>query len=209
MKNKGIITGILKMIGILSLLLYSCAKKDPQPIYLTDAVKKLYNYQPGTYWVFYDSLLLTPNKDSFVVVSNHTVPPFTGGKEFTAEETYIDIKVFEPGGVSYTWSINLSAPSGIIAFGPGVEETIFFSVPPDYAWTKYHKYELLPSYSTVNGVYDSVYKITTSIDSGVLYGNSWSHDIFVISPKVGFVAIKYDNSGKKANLSLLRYKIVK
>jgi hypothetical protein len=166
----------------------SCSTKKQNPVYLNADLKKYFDYQIGTYWLFYDSL--NHRTDSLYVFSNHDDLPFWDGK--TPTET-IDIYLYD----NLSWELILNSPYGSYIFMNDTGEYIDPLTKYMPFYTDGINSTLLPFYKIGAVTYKNVYKII-STETG---------DIYYINADCGFLAIQQIKYTRK-NLYLIKCNIV-
>jgi len=141
--------------------LFACSKKEQlHPVYVDAALAKYFDYQPGSYWVFYDSL--NNNMDSMYVFSADTLPP------------YID-----PGNPNEEIRINMGLDSSI-------SFTLNLAANQSFLFVKYYH----PNKSVDGIEYPNVFTNNIPFDTGSklingAYYNGYYQNTFIQDEKIG------------------------
>jgi hypothetical protein len=191
--------------------LFSCSKNTIQPVYVNTQLKQYFNYLPGSYWIFYDSL--NNKKDSMYVDQIDTFPPYSVGSNIA--ETVI-----------YTLGIDTSIGIGLYLANTSCDLRVSFL---EYTPSESINY---PYYFTNNFPFDTGKEIINSINFNGFYENTFINniqlgayscndvyriqydssgvaDVFYINEDVGFLAILFNNQYAQKHMYLINYKIIK
>jgi len=203
--------GFILFTFLVIINLFSCSKKTMQPVYVNTQLKQYFNYLPGSYWIFYDSL--NNKKDSMYVASVHTFPPFYNQNipnETIYYVMYIDTTVgmglylnYVGCNLEVSYLPNLS--NGSVEYPYYFTNMIPFDTGMDLINSTYFTgfYENSFIKSMQLGAYscNNVYKIQ--------YDSSGVADVFYINEDIGFLAILFNNRYAQKHLYLINYKIIK
>ena len=188
---------------------FSCNKNSTQqPMYINATFKDYFNYQPGSYWVFYDSS--NNEKDSYYVTSNEDYFPFTNNTP--NEEIFINIHS----------NINqelLRFGMGVNAAGFDFEDTFndIFSeslINNQYAklfdtiTSPFYKLFFFEKYIIGTNSYTNVYMAINSVAPGGAYFSHESDTIF-FNYSDGFIGFFYNNSYLVKRLVLINSKLIR
>ena len=197
-----------------------CACKKTQniaPTYISADFKSYFDYQAGTYWVFYDSLnnvfdsiLVTGYTDQQVTngnISNEEVQIMMGNYNIGASGSVAQWNMFLANN---TCSINLENGSyGSATATELVKDYPFRTGTYDFTSNQYNEQvvwttQLLNSYTIGTATFLNVYMITNSYTY-----SAYSMDTFYINADNGFIAIMQHDSYASSRLFLNRELIVK
>ncbi len=201
------------LVGIISVLLFSC-KKEPEkkPVYFDDEFKRTFNYQVGTYWVFYDSL--NNRLDSLVVLNNEYFKPFSTSQP----SEFYNISMHFFNSVSDTEStflnIQLTAPYYSVLFLVYTTNAtnVEFEYPAEFlqktpfetgatnisgsGFVGFCKRTFIGNLQIGSKIYKNVYRIEYN-DTHVP-----TMDVFYFNMEYGFLEILFDNQFMKRKLYL-------
>jgi len=192
------------VILLLLLTVLPCCKKpqNVQPTYISADFKSYFDYQPGTYWLFYDSV---NNYFDSVVVATYTDQQVTTAQT-SNEEVQIAMLGYYQGAMGSTssWSMFLAQNTCSISFGAsGYYEPTGDELAKDmpfrtgsYSFSNNVTHQpvtwntvLLPNYTLGTATFKNVYMITNALDNG-----AYATDTFYINADNGFIAIMRHNS---------------
>jgi hypothetical protein len=209
-------TKTLLITTLFAVVLFSCTKEPEQkPVYFNAAFKSAFNYQIGSYWVFYDSV--NSRSDSLSVISNKYYKPFyvAGTRE---EVVNVSMKFFNATSASSTIGLQfqLAAP-----FSCGM---FFAYIHPDSGINSQYPTDLINGmpFNTGKksiavgdfiGFYESSFIGNMKIN-GVTYSNVYrteynnTHlsavDVFYFNADYGFLKISFHNQYVNKELYLIR-----
>jgi|ERR1035437_9138224 hypothetical protein len=178
--------------------LFSCSKQQQRVNNLNPDFKKYFDYQPGSYWVFYDSL--NHHMDSLAVIG-YTDKQVTINQGIIDEE--VAIGMGEQNLDSLTngieWVLDLSSSyNSTLTIDIGFNEMVYGiadkmpfitgkNIDNKYDSGSYRQTTLFSSYNIENTTYNNVYQI-------LYYYNATSYsDTFYINKDNGFIAILLNN----------------
>src|SRR5690606_13089188 len=179
------------LICTITLYISSCTKFEKLPeVHVAEELMEYFNYQPGTYWVYYDSV--NHKTDSFWISENSCCVQHDDGKN-----NYITPSIYtkSKSGVEVGHGLRASTASFGYQFDKLNDSyaypTFFFSVP--FSSNYMDLVVLGNSYQNILGL--------TNFD----YPDQ--KDSLFISKEIGVVKMKFPTTN--TNYNLLRYKIVK
>jgi len=191
------------------MVFFSCTPQKNSTVHINANLKSYFNYQPGSYWVFYDAL--NNYYDSL------TVETYSDGQN-TANNIQIescDIGIFEYHldsiNVSAIWGLTLTQNNTLLTIG----ETIYSEFTQNFpfitgtsSFGNSNPYPeavnttFLSSFGVGNNNYTNVYEIIYT------YSNTSYSDTFYINQDQGFLEIILNNQYFQKKLYLNRYKII-
>lgn len=173
---------------LLLIFLFSCKKENNRIDHINDDLRNHFSYQPGTYWVMYDSL--RGETDSLYITSNSGV---VYDSVISGPQIIMSMLDSNSLGVS-KWRLILSAQYPLMVNMPG----------STYLSTLFSKWPTDPNNATwtdMGNVYQNVYAQHIHYPA--------AEDLtFVIHPDTGFIVIKVSSPGTQQSLHLLRHKTV-
>jgi len=189
--------------------MYSCKKNNPIPHKIIDAhLKGAFDFQPGTYWIFKDSL--TGQVDSFYVRNNWNSIYTNASPSYTYDGITVDIKEVNElpiGSDTARWGIGLAQNQ--LAFSDYYKDDFFNYDAIIYPFTSgiqpYDVYPesiiLMSSFSINNStIFNNVAEICYS--GGV-------NDFFYLNSDVGLIKIVLNQRDAIRVWELQRWNIVK
>jgi len=205
---------VRKLIVVTSILLLvvaglcSCVRPKRSPVYVNADLRSYFGYEPGSYWVFYDSLHNTT--DSLYVVNKIDHAPYYDGR--SPNEVIEIYMINSPDNLS--WMLSLGAASttmtvsdpnnpsrGVVAdpltnnwpFDQGTTHSSFDS--STYECT------FFPTAIVNTVAYNNVYKVVNTKKTG--------SDTYYFNADNGFTGIQLNGAFYQKNLALVRYKVVR
>jgi len=188
--------------------MYSCKKNNPVPHRIIDAdLKGAFDFQPGTYWIFKDSL--TGQIDSFYVRGTSMANNTSNNPSYTYDEMDIDIKEVNEspiGADTARWGIDLE------------QNKIYLS---DWYIDNFADYDPIvypfTSGTQTSAVYNQSIILLNTVTSGINSFNNVAiinftgglNDYFYLNADVGFVKIVLNQRGANRVWELQRWNIVK
>src|SRR5690606_25162322 len=159
-------------------------------VHVAEELMEYFNYQPGTYWVYYDSV--NHKTDSFWISENSCCIQQDDGKN-----NYITPSIYtkSKSGVEVSFGLRASTASFGYSFDRLYDTTsspVFFFTAP-YS-SNYSNLEV------INNLYQDIRALTNS-------DYPTQKDSLFISKEIGVVKMKFPSNN--TNYNLLRYKIVK
>ena len=211
MKTNGLL--IIFIIFILSV--FSCKKNDELSHYpINSDLKSAFNYLPGTYWIYRDSI--SGEIDSFAVRNNVFSTDVVAGN-YAIDEIGINITQYRSSSVTdtSTWLVSLSinsigltwyknfymgvyyfklTPSFMYPFNVGIIQNEFGQTLTDSGFLS----QVYSSYNLNNKVYSNVAMVNHISE------NSYSLNLYV-NPEFGFIKMRiydaYDTVNKVFELT--------
>ena len=193
---------------VLVAVLFSCGKEKEQINYINADFKKYFDYQQGSYWVFFDSL--NHHRDSLYVYG-------VSDKQETVNQGVVDEELaigmmeqdLDSATNSIEWALDLGAPySSDLTIDLGFNEILYvflYNMPfqletvlGDNSVFKSWTSTILPTFSIGNTTYNNVYEIFYLFNS-----NSYS-DTFYLNADKGFIAIMLNDQNFHKRLFLTR-----
>ena len=190
---------------IVCLLVMSGCRKlvdKNQPVYIEQHFKDTFDYKPGTYWVFYDSL--TGLTDTFKITLSGGIAPYFDPNNLSANSEAINKFIIDTTTVlKLTWEMEIGAPYylSITSYEGRFGNRLMYGWP----FKTDADLELIPNYIDMNNIYNNVYHKK----SKSLFGNTYEIESWV-SPQFGLITLKYSSSiiGNKS-LHLVAYNIIR
>jgi len=196
------------MIFLLLLLagLYSCTKPQAiQPTYVSAGIKSYFDYKPGSYWIFYDSV---NNYFDSVVVTNYADQQVTTTSTST-EQVQIAMEAFYEDTeyaayASSPWSMFLAGNTCSIMptlplysnYNRQNGDELAIGMPFQTGTNTFNNSQheqiimtttLLPSYTVGAVTYSNVYQVINSFNS------YYYADTFYLNQDHGFIAILFNS----------------
>ena len=213
------------ILSVLPLILIANSCQKNTPVKQVDAgLKAAFNFQPGTYWIYKDSI--SGKVDSFVVTGNQP----GSGPDNGYLDYYINIFISE---YAYDTSININAiqweyslngnnfillyynSNAISNFGKSIDYSDLFSYPlsvgNSFGNADISNVTTATSFSlSIDG---QTYSNTNLVNSILLYNNIYEYsfnNLFYIDAKIGFIKIVLNqpNDSLHRIWELQRYNVV-
>jgi hypothetical protein len=191
----------LFIIVIGSLAGNACNKKEPV-ISIDPRLKQYFSYQPGTYWVYYDSVKNVEDSFSLEYKKTEFIKDISG----TYEDETSHLFLYEQGQfIDNMYADLVLHYTGLTVryYSPSTFERPLYSMPLNTGFLVLNDYQL-------NGtLFDSV---SMAISTNVLGINN---DTFVVSPNTGIIKMSIHHSKDAINSpvnyrwSLVRWKIIR
>ncbi len=197
------------LIIIMVIGLFSCQRKLPHRN-INDALRAAYTFQPGSYWVFRDSI--SGHADSLFVTGVHSnnLTDITGSYTFDLEDIDISTRNLDSMADSNQWVINLQESQVAISYDlrGGHKEAISFpgvTFPFGDATNSDNTVTTMDSYTTGSFTFKNVARVNFTsryVDKS---------DIIYLSPDAGMVKIAFNHfyDSVYRNWQLQKYNIVK
>ena len=189
---------------------HSCKKNENMPVYISDEYKNYFNWQAGTYWVYYDSL--TGDTDSIIVSWSRTRKPFQldGKQTDPLEDIWAFATEYTNDTPARAWTFKLLAPDKFSVditngnYGNNITTTVLSGNPVSTGRIdNYRNCYLLPLYDDGGNNYTNIYSSVTE------YAPYWKL-VFNVSLDQGIVSMAFTGTAlHPASLHLIRYHIVK
>jgi hypothetical protein len=224
---------LLFTIGLIVLIITSCTKNN-KTVYgypVNDAIKKDFNFLPGTYWIYRDST--TGRIDSFSVTSNTPTRKYNLGGRYSPDDwrDYIDITITDyrvsplPVTDSQEWYFHFHDDEIYVemAHMGGLKGIFSVGYPKHDSFIKENPYvdtgsiiTILGSYTLNSNHFSSVCKINSNYQLSITGSSGFAiydiNDQHYLCPNIGIVKMKlYHEEDTTLNrvLELLRWTIVK
>jgi hypothetical protein len=155
--------------GIVAVLIMACAcnKSSDNNIPINPGMKAAFNFQPGTYWIYMDSI--TSQIDCFCVVQNIYAPkqPYQVNSDVTADLINIDMYEYTATNTNYSYDWQLQLYNSEIDIADYNRIGLLFSFTP------LAKYPFTQGNIAINGGSYNIAYIDTVFHSYLLNGSNF------------------------------------
>lgn len=186
------------------IVLSSCIKDKKKPIYLNKDLKNYFNYQKGSYWIFYDSL--NGKVDSLYVESNINYSPFSyAGSNDPNEQQIINIV-----GDSIRWKLTLTSNSISnirIVYSNTLTKNVPFFIGRTNFDDGFYECSLIPTLTSNSMTYTNVYKINYVVQNGI-NGRGDENNFYFINRDNGFIRIFINTKLLSKKMHLVKSNII-